>query len=91
MTTVLPMGILNTITHQLSKNKVKATEQYEKNKHKVAPLVGKATDQVDKITKGKSAGITSKIDDAARKVTGGSTTSGTDPRPVEPAKGSDTA
>jgi hypothetical protein len=77
------MGILDNVKQQFSKNKAKATEQYEKNKHKVAPLVDKATDQVDKVTKGKSAGVTSKIDDAAKKMTGGSTTSGTNPRPVE--------
>ena len=65
-------------------------QQFSKNKHKVAPLVDKATDQVDKatdqvdkVTKGKSSSITSKVDDAARTISGGSTTSGTKPMPTE--------
>jgi DNA uptake protein ComE-like DNA-binding protein len=78
------MGFMDTVKQQFSKNKDKATEQFEKNKHKVAPLVDKATDQVDKVTKGKSAPITSKVDDAARKISGGSaTTAGTEPMPTE--------
>ncbi len=75
---------MDTVKQQFSKNKDKAAEQYEKNKHKVAPLVDKATDQVDKVTKGKSSSVTTKIDDAAKKIAGDSTTTaGTDPRPVE--------
>ncbi len=66
------MGFLDTVKQQFSKNKDKATEQYEKNKHKVAPLVDKATDQVDKVTKGKSASITAKVDEAAKKISGDS-------------------
>ena len=45
----------------------KAKRLLEKNRHKVGDLVGKATDQVDKISKGKTSKVTSKIDDAARK------------------------
>jgi hypothetical protein len=47
---------------------------------------------VDKATKGKSASITSKVDDAARKISGDSTTTaGTEPRPTEPLAGDDTS
>ncbi len=66
-------------------------QQFDKHKHKVAPVVNKATDQVDKATKGKSSSITSKVDDAARKISGGSTTSGTAPMPTEAAKDEPTA
>jgi hypothetical protein len=85
------MGFMDTVKQQFSKNKDKASEQFEKNKHKVAPLVDKATDQVDKVTKGKSAPITSKVDDAARKISGGSTTSGSEPMPTETLDGDTTA
>ncbi len=61
-------------------------QQFSKNKHKVAPIVDKATDQVDKATKGKSSSITSKVDDAARKISGSSTTSGAAPKPAETQK-----
>jgi hypothetical protein len=84
------MGFMDTVKQQFSKNKEKATEQFEKNKHKVAPLVEKATDQVDKATKGKSASITSKVDEAARKVSGGSTTTGSEPMPTETLPGDTT-
>ena len=57
----------------------KAKEQFEKNRHKVAPLVDKATDQVDKVTKGKSRSVTKHVDSAARKLSGpgGTTTTST--------------
>lgn len=55
----------------------KAKEQFEKNRHKVAPLVDKATDQVDKVTKGKSRSVTKHVDTAARKLSGETTTTST--------------
>jgi uncharacterized protein YjbJ (UPF0337 family) len=55
------MGLLD------ARNINKAKGLLEKNRHKVGDLVGKATDQVDKISKGKTASVTSKIDEAARK------------------------
>ena len=55
------MGLMN------ARNLNKAKSLLEKNRHKVAGVVGKATDQVDKLSKGKSSKVTSKIDDAARK------------------------
>jgi uncharacterized protein YjbJ (UPF0337 family) len=58
------MGLLD------ARNIKKAKGLLEKNRHKVGDLVGKATDQVDKISKGKTASVTSKIDDAARKFSG---------------------
>jgi hypothetical protein len=82
------MGFMDTVKQQFSKNKDKAAEQFDKNKHKVAPLVDKATDQVDKVTKGKSAPVTSKVGEAARKISGDSTTTaGTAPMPTEPLAG----
>ena len=58
------MGLLD------ARNITKAKGLLEKNRHKVGDLVGKATDQVDKISKGKTANVTSKIDEAARKFSG---------------------
>ncbi len=58
------MGLLD------ARNINKAKGLLEKNRHKVGDLVGKATDQVDKISKGKTSSVTSKIDDAARKFSG---------------------
>ena len=58
----------------------KAKDQFDKNRHKVAPLVGKATDQVDKATKGKSRSVTKHVDAAAQKLstTGAGDTASTD-------------
>ena len=71
----MTMGFMDTVKQQFSKNKDKATEQFEKNKHKVAPLVDKATDQVDKATKGKSRSVTKHVDAAAQKLS----TTGSEP------------
>ena len=62
-----PMGLMN------ARNIAKAKALLQNNRHKVGDLVGKATDQVDKVTKGKSSSITSKIDQAARKFSSGAT------------------
>jgi hypothetical protein len=45
----------------------KAKQLLEKNRRKIGPLVGKATDQVDKLSKGKTSSVTNKIDQAAMK------------------------
>ena len=60
------MGLMDSL------NLKKAKSLLEKNRHKVAGVVGKATDQVDKISKGKTSKVTSKIDNAARKFSRGS-------------------
>jgi uncharacterized protein YjbJ (UPF0337 family) len=59
------MGLLST------SNMNKAKAMLEKNRHKVGELVGKATDQVDKVSKGKTSSVTSKIDEAAKKFSAG--------------------
>ncbi len=59
------MGLLST------SNMNKAKALLEKNRHKVGDLVGKATEQVDKVSKGKTSSVTSKIDDAAKKFSAG--------------------
>ena len=58
------MGLMN------ARNLKKAKSMLEKNRHKVGDLVGKATDQVDKVSKGKTSNVTAKIDEAARKFSG---------------------
>ena len=53
-----------------SRNLKKAKAMVEKNRHKVGGLVDKATDQVDKVSKGKTSNVTAKIDQAAHKFSG---------------------
>lgn len=59
------MGLLDARTIK------KAKGLLEKNRHKVGSIVGKATDQVDKISKGKTSSVTAKIDKAAMKFSHG--------------------
>ncbi len=49
----------------------KAKGLLDKNRHKVGSIVGKATDQVDKLSKGKTSNVTAKIDKAAMKFSHG--------------------
>ena len=58
------MGLLS------GRNARKAKSLLEKNRHKVGGIVDKATDKVDKVTKGKTSNMTSKIDQAAHKFSG---------------------
>ena len=58
------MGLLS------GRNVRKAKSLLAKNRHKVGGIVDKATDQVNKATKGKTSNVTSKIDDAAHKFSG---------------------
>jgi len=71
------MGLLN------KRNIDKAKGLLEKNKDKIAKGVDKATDAVDKATKGKSAKLTSKVDQAAKKFAGNDAD-------TDPATGTDT-
>ena len=59
------MGLLD------ARNIKKAKGLLDKNRHKVGSIVGKATDQVDKISKGKTSSVTAKIDKAAMKFSHG--------------------
>jgi len=52
------------------RNMRKAQSLLDKNRHKIGGMVDKATDQVDKVTKGKTAGVTAKLDEAAHKFSG---------------------
>jgi hypothetical protein len=49
-----------------------AKELLEKNRHKVGDMVGKATEQVDKASGGKTANMSKKAEEAARKYSAGS-------------------
>ena len=72
------MGLFN------ARNLAKAKGLLEKNRHKVGDYVGKAGEQLDKATKGKSANVTSKATEAARKyAAGGVTHTGVDDPPPE--------
>ncbi len=76
------MGLLN------ARNLNKAKSLLEKNRHKVGDLVGKATEQIDKASKGKTSAMSAKVEDAARKYSaGGATHTGqhpdAPPAPVE--------
>jgi len=59
-----------------NRNIKKAKSLLEENRHKVGGVVNKATDQVDKISKGKTSKVTAKIDQAALKFSTGGTTFG---------------
>ncbi len=58
------MGLLN------AKNLKKAKSLLDDNRDKIGGVVSKATKHVDKATKGKSAGVTAKLNDAAHKYSG---------------------
>ena len=58
------MGLLS------GRNVRKAKSLVEKNRHKVGRIVDKATDKVDKASKGKTSNLTSKLDQAAHKFSG---------------------
>lgn len=62
------MGLLN------ARNLRKAKALLEQNRHKVGDMVGKATEQVDKVSKGKTAGVSAKVGEAARKYSAGAAT-----------------
>lgn len=81
------MGLLD------ARNIKKAKGLLDKNRHKVGSIVGKATDQVDKLSKGKTSAVTSKIDKAAMKFSQGSTTdeTTTDETTTDEAASDDTA
>jgi len=51
---------------------MKAKSLLEQNRHKVGDLVGKATEQVDKVSKGKTTNVSAKVEEAARKYSAGS-------------------
>ncbi len=68
------MGLLN------AKNLKKAKSLLDDNRDKIGDVVSKATKHVDKATKGKSAGVTAKLNDAAHKY------SGTDQTTDEPSE-----
>ncbi|MFK8026162.1 MAG: antitoxin [Ilumatobacter sp.] len=60
------MGLLN------ARNLRKAKDLLEKNRHKVGDVVEKAGTQLDKVSNGKTANVTSKASDAAKKYSAGS-------------------
>lgn len=62
------MGLLS------SRNLMKAKSLLEQNRHKVGDLVGKATEQVDKVSKGKTTNVSAKVEEAARKYSAGGVT-----------------
>lgn len=74
-----------------ARNLAKAKAMVEKNRHKVGDLVGKATDQVDKVSKGKTSNVTAKIDKAARKFSAGATTADDEPTDAAPVDESEAA
>ena len=61
------MGLINT------RNISKAKALLEKNRHRVGDYVGKATEQIDKVSKGKTSDMSRKIEEAARKYSDGAT------------------
>lgn len=61
------MGLLNV------RNLRKAKDLLEKNRHKVGDVVEKAGDTLDKVSNGKTAPVTAKASDAARKYSQGAT------------------
>ena len=57
-----------------ARNISKAKSLLDKNRHKVGDMVGKATEQVDKVSKGRTANVSAKVEDAARKYSAGGAT-----------------
>lgn len=62
------MGLLN------ARNLRRAKQLLEKNRHKVGDVVEKAGTQLDKVSNGKTANVTSKAADAAKKYSAGNVT-----------------
>jgi hypothetical protein len=60
------MGLVNV------RNLKKAKQLLDKNRHRVGDVVGKAGEQLDKASKGKTSNVTSKAAEAARKYSSGS-------------------
>ena len=80
------MGLVN------ARNLRKAKQLLEKNRHKVGDVVEKAGTQLDKVSKGKTANVTSKASDAAKKYSAGDVRHhGLDSSTGEPMSGSDPA
>ena len=71
------------------RNMRKAKSLLDKNRHKVGGMVDKATDQVDKVSKGKTAGVTSKLDQAAHKFSGTDAEQPDDQTGSEPTESTD--
>lgn len=63
------MGLLN------ARNLRKAKDLLEKNRHKVGGLTEKAGEKLDKVSGGKTANVTSKAAEAAKKYSAGGSTS----------------
>ena len=61
------MGLIN------ARNLRKAKELLDKNRHKVGDIVDKAGEKIDKVSGGKTANVTSKAADAAKKYSAGGT------------------
>jgi hypothetical protein len=59
------MGLVNV------RNLKRAKQLLDKNRHRVGDVVGKAGEQLDKASKGKTANVTSKAAEAARKYSAG--------------------
>lgn len=59
------MGLVN------ARNLRKAKELLEQNRHKVGDIVGKATEKLDQVSGGKTANLSKKAEDAARKYSAG--------------------
>lgn len=71
------------------RNMRKAQSLLNKNRHKIGGIVDKATDQVDKVTKGKTAGVTNKLDEAAHKFSGTVGEQTVEPAGIEPTEATD--
>ena len=63
--TILQMGVVN------ARNLRKAKELLDKNRHRVGEVVDKATTQIDKVSGGKTANLSKKATEAARKYSAG--------------------
>jgi hypothetical protein len=73
------MGLVNV------RNLKRAKQLLDKNRHRVGGVVGKAGEQLDKASKGKTANVTSKATEAARKYSaGGGSHQGVDATPRPP-------
>ncbi|NND74691.1 MAG: antitoxin [Ilumatobacter sp.] len=67
------MGLVN------ARNLRKAKQLLEQNRHKVGDIVGKATEKLDQVSNGKTANLSKKAEEAARKYSAGATVSSSAP------------
>lgn len=82
--TIGAMSLLN------ARNLRRAKTLLDQNRHRVGDIVGKATEQIDKVSKGRTSEVSAKVEEAARKYSAGAASAG-QPLPDQAAPSPSTA